>query len=202
MGGPSPAIPYRVVPVDRQHASVGQGHDAEGPDLWGCPFFLATLVKNAKMVPVMVGAIVLVGTRYPARKWAQVALIVEASCWSRWAVPENQEAGHVQTDGLPRSPWSTPMRVQGSRRWDGPRTRLTGPVAMGEGDSPVDVRHHGRPADGLQEGVQEDAGQRVGAVRLDVIHERSDARRRPGHGFGPGPVLRGASPSSWTTPIY
>ena len=33
--------------------------------IYGVPFFLATLVKNAKMVPVMVGAIVLSGTRYP-----------------------------------------------------------------------------------------------------------------------------------------
>jgi UDP-galactose transporter B1 len=43
---------------------------------FGLPFFLATLVKNAKMLPVMVGGIVSAGERYAARKWFQVALII------------------------------------------------------------------------------------------------------------------------------
>lgn len=40
--------------------------------IFGVPFFVATLVKNAKMVPVMLGAIVLGGKSYPLRKYLQV----------------------------------------------------------------------------------------------------------------------------------
>merc|ERR1719272_1263276 len=44
--------------------------------IYGVPFFVATMVKNAKMVPVMIGAIVLGGKSYSARKYAQVGLII------------------------------------------------------------------------------------------------------------------------------
>ena len=43
---------------------------------FGLPFFLATLVKNAKMLPVMVGGMVTANEKYAARKWFQVALII------------------------------------------------------------------------------------------------------------------------------
>ena len=40
--------------------------------IFGVPFFVATLVKNAKMVPVMLGAIVMSGKKYPLQKYLQV----------------------------------------------------------------------------------------------------------------------------------
>jgi len=40
--------------------------------IYGVPFFVATLVKNAKMVPVMLGAIVMSGKKYPLQKYLQV----------------------------------------------------------------------------------------------------------------------------------
>ena len=46
---------------------------------YGLPFFLATLVKNAKMLPVMVGSIITTKKMPAARKWAQVGLII-AGC--------------------------------------------------------------------------------------------------------------------------
>lgn len=46
---------------------------------YGLPFFLATLVKNAKMLPVMVGSIIETKKMPAARKWAQVGLII-AGC--------------------------------------------------------------------------------------------------------------------------
>ena len=74
-GGPSPAIPYKSFLLTGSTQVLAKAMTQKA-QIYGVPFFLATLVKNAKMVPVMVGAIVLSGTRYPARKWAQVALII------------------------------------------------------------------------------------------------------------------------------
>ena len=74
-GGPSPAIPYKSFLLTGSTQVLAKAMTQKA-QIYGVPFFLATLVKNAKMVPVMVGAIVLSGTRYPARKWGQVALII------------------------------------------------------------------------------------------------------------------------------
>ena len=74
-GGPSPSIPYKSFLLTGSTQVLAKAMTQKA-QIYGVPFFLATLVKNAKMVPVMVGAIVLSGTRYPARKWAQVALII------------------------------------------------------------------------------------------------------------------------------
>jgi len=74
-GGPSPHIPYKSFLLTGSTQVLAKAMTQKA-QIYGVPFFLATLVKNAKMVPVMVGAIVLSGTSYPARKWAQVALII------------------------------------------------------------------------------------------------------------------------------
>ena len=74
-GGPSPQIPYKSFLLTGSTQVLAKAMTQKA-QIYGVPFFLATLVKNAKMVPVMIGAIVLSGTRYPARKWAQVALII------------------------------------------------------------------------------------------------------------------------------
>jgi hypothetical protein len=49
--------------------------------IYGVPFFVATLVKNAKMVPVMLGAIVMSGKSYALQKYLQVNTIFEHSRW-------------------------------------------------------------------------------------------------------------------------
>ena len=74
-GGPSAGIPVGSFAVTGFTQVLAKAMTQKA-QIFGVPFFVATLVKNAKMVPVMLGAIALSGTRYPARKWAQVALII------------------------------------------------------------------------------------------------------------------------------
>ena len=74
-GGPSPQIPYKSFLLTGSTQVLAKAMTQKA-QIYGVPFFLATLVKNAKMVPVMIGAIVLSGTRYPARKWCQVGMII------------------------------------------------------------------------------------------------------------------------------
>jgi len=74
-GGPSAGIPYGSFAVTGASQVLAKAMTQKA-QIFGVPFFVATLVKNAKMVPVMLGAIALSGTRYPARKWFQVALII------------------------------------------------------------------------------------------------------------------------------
>ena len=74
-GKPSPNIPIRgfLLTGSTQVLSKTMFTQAQ---IFGLPFFVATLVKNAKMLPVMVGAIITTGKMYAPRKWFQVALIV------------------------------------------------------------------------------------------------------------------------------
>jgi UDP-galactose transporter B1 len=74
-GGPSAGIPLGSFAVTGFTQVLAKAMTQKA-QIFGVPFFVATLVKNAKMVPVMLGAIALSGTRYPARKWGQVALII------------------------------------------------------------------------------------------------------------------------------
>jgi UDP-galactose transporter B1 len=74
-GGPSPGIPLGSFFVTGSTQVLAKAMTQKA-QIFGVPFFVATLVKNAKMVPVMLGAIALSGTRYPARKWAQVGMII------------------------------------------------------------------------------------------------------------------------------
>ena len=74
-GGPSPSIPFRGFAVSGM-AQVMAKAMTQKAMIFGVPFFLATLVKNAKMVPVMIGAIVLAGKSYAPRKYVQVGLII------------------------------------------------------------------------------------------------------------------------------
>mmetsp|Transcript_633 Transcript_633/g.1827 ORF Transcript_633/g.1827 Transcript_633/m.1827 type:complete len:330 (+) Transcript_633:545-1534(+) len=74
-GGPSPKIPVKgfLLTGSTQVLAKAMTQKAQ---IFGVPFFLATLVKNAKMVPVMLGAIVFSGAKYPLKKWVTVALII------------------------------------------------------------------------------------------------------------------------------
>ena len=74
-GGPSPGIPLASFFVTGSTQVLAKAMTQKA-QIFGVPFFVATLVKNAKMVPVMLGAIALSGTRYPVRKWCQVGMII------------------------------------------------------------------------------------------------------------------------------
>ena len=105
------------------------------------------------MVPVMVGAIVLSGTRYPARKWAQVALFIGGVVLARG---QGAEAGFRWPR---RYYWyGLPPAVLGLRRHTGGQHmafKKEYKKTQGKGLAPYD----------------------------DVVHERGDARRRAGHGL-------------------
>ena len=66
-GGPSTGIPIGSFMVTGSTQVLAKAMTQKA-QIFGVPFFVATLVKNAKMVPVMLGAIVLSGKRYPLRK--------------------------------------------------------------------------------------------------------------------------------------
>lgn len=74
-GGPSPGIPFRGFAITGATQVLAKAMTQKA-QIFGVPFFVATLVKNAKMVPVMVGAIVMTGKMYKFRKWVQVGLII------------------------------------------------------------------------------------------------------------------------------
>jgi len=74
-GGPSPSIPWSGFAFSGAAQVLAKAMTQKAM-IFGVPFFLATLVKNAKMVPVMVGAIVLGGKSYSVRKYLQVGLII------------------------------------------------------------------------------------------------------------------------------
>jgi len=74
-GGPSPYIPYSQFALSGTTQVLAKAMTQKAM-IYGVPFFVATLVKNAKMVPVMIGAIVLSGKSYSTRKYLQVALII------------------------------------------------------------------------------------------------------------------------------
>lgn len=74
-GGPSPYIPYTQFALSGTTQVLAKAMTQRAM-IYGVPFFVATLVKNAKMVPVMLGAIVLSGKSYAVRKYMQVALII------------------------------------------------------------------------------------------------------------------------------
>merc|ERR1711865_223209 len=74
-GGPSPGIPIRGFAITGATQVLAKAMTQKA-QIFGVPFFVATLVKNAKMVPVMVGAIVMTGKMYKFRKWVQVGLII------------------------------------------------------------------------------------------------------------------------------
>jgi UDP-galactose transporter B1 len=74
-GGPSPGIPLKAFFFTGATQVLAKAMTQKAL-IYNVPFFVSTLVKNAKMVPVMLGAIAISGARYPARKWGQVALII------------------------------------------------------------------------------------------------------------------------------
>merc|ERR1712028_174277 len=74
-GGPSPGIPIRGFAITGATQVLAKAMTQKA-QIFGVPFFVATLVKNAKMVPVMAGAVVLSGKTYSLRKYMQVALII------------------------------------------------------------------------------------------------------------------------------
>jgi len=74
-GGPSKEIPYGAFGATGATQVLAKAMTQKA-QIYGVPFFVATLAKNAKMVPVMVGAIVMTGQSYATRKWLQVAMII------------------------------------------------------------------------------------------------------------------------------
>merc|ERR1711865_604276 len=74
-GGPSPGIPFKGFAITGATQVLAKAMTQKA-QIFGVPFFVATLVKNAKMVPVMVVAIVMTGKMYKFRKWVQVGLII------------------------------------------------------------------------------------------------------------------------------
>jgi len=74
-GGPSPGIPFKGFAITGATQVLAKAMTQKA-QIFGVPFFVATLVKNAKMVPVMLGAIVMTGKMYKFRKWLQVGLII------------------------------------------------------------------------------------------------------------------------------
>ena len=70
-GGPSPNIPYKAFAVSGTTQVLAKAMTQKAM-IYGVPFFVATLVKNAKMVPVMLGAIVMSGKSYSLQKYLQV----------------------------------------------------------------------------------------------------------------------------------
>merc|ERR1711966_144614 len=74
-GGPSPGIPLKGFAITGATQVLAKAMTQKA-QIFGVPFFVATLVKNAKMVPVMIGGIVLSGNKYPIRKYLQVACII------------------------------------------------------------------------------------------------------------------------------
>mmetsp|Transcript_41763 Transcript_41763/g.53840 ORF Transcript_41763/g.53840 Transcript_41763/m.53840 type:complete len:380 (-) Transcript_41763:58-1197(-) len=74
-GGPSKLIPWKGFAISGTTQVLAKAMTQKSM-IYGVPFFVATLVKNAKMVPVMVGSIVMSGKVYPIRKYFQVFLII------------------------------------------------------------------------------------------------------------------------------
>lgn len=74
-GGPSRAIPWGSFVLTGTTQVLAKAMTQKAMNL-GIPFFVATLCKNAKMVPVMLGAIILSGESYSMRKYFQVFLII------------------------------------------------------------------------------------------------------------------------------
>ena len=74
-GGPSPDIPYKKFAVSGLTQVLAKAMTQKAM-IFGVPFFVATLVKNAKMVPVMLGAIVMSGKKYHTMQFVTVSLIV------------------------------------------------------------------------------------------------------------------------------
>lgn len=74
-GGPSSGIPYQSFAITGTTQVLAKAMTQKA-QIFGVPFFVATLIKNAKMVPVMIGGIVLSGNKYPIRKYLQVACII------------------------------------------------------------------------------------------------------------------------------
>jgi len=73
-GGPSKNIPYMGFIMTGTTQVLAKAMTQQS-QIFGVPFFVATLVKNAKMVPVMIGGI-FAGEKYEIRKYMQVALII------------------------------------------------------------------------------------------------------------------------------
>jgi UDP-galactose transporter B1 len=74
-GGPSKLIPWKGFAISGTTQVLAKAMTQKSM-IYGVPFFVATLVKNAKMVPVMIGSIVMSGKTYPIRKYVQVFLII------------------------------------------------------------------------------------------------------------------------------
>eukprot|EP00616_Rhizochromulina_sp_CCMP1243_P018609 CAMPEP_0118976478 /NCGR_PEP_ID=MMETSP1173-20130426/18951_1 /TAXON_ID=1034831 /ORGANISM="Rhizochromulina marina cf, Strain CCMP1243" /LENGTH=337 /DNA_ID=CAMNT_0006926519 /DNA_START=11 /DNA_END=1024 /DNA_ORIENTATION=+ len=74
-GGPSKNIPYSGFAITGASQVLAKALTQQAM-IFGVSFPVATLAKSAKMVPVMIGSIILSGKVYPLRKYIQVALIV------------------------------------------------------------------------------------------------------------------------------
>lgn len=66
--------------------------------IYGVSFPVATLAKSAKMVPVMIGSILINGTSYTLRKYLQVAMIVGGTVMVNMA--KKKSSGSSETVGL------------------------------------------------------------------------------------------------------
>lgn len=73
-GGPSKGIPLKGFIITGSTQVIAKAMTQQS-QIFGVPFFVATLVKNAKMVPVMIGGLV-AGEKYSLQKYIQVALII------------------------------------------------------------------------------------------------------------------------------
>lgn len=67
--------------------------------LFGVSFPVATLAKSAKMVPVMIGTIVLTGKQYAPRKYLQVAMIIGGTVMVNMS-KKKASAGGSELSGL------------------------------------------------------------------------------------------------------
>jgi len=73
-GGPSKGIPFKGFMITGSTQVLAKAMTQQS-QIFGVPFFVATLVKNAKMVPVMIGGI-FAGEKYSLQKYIQVLLII------------------------------------------------------------------------------------------------------------------------------
>lgn len=112
-GGPSKGIPYVSFALTGLSQVTAKALTTQAL-IAGLSFPVATLAKSAKMVPVMLGSIIISGTIYPIRKYLQVALIVGGTVMVNMS--KKKASGESDTWGL--------VFIMGSLACDG----LTGGV--------------------------------------------------------------------------
>merc|ERR1712028_133520 len=82
-GGPSPGIPIRGFAITGATQVLAKAMTQKA-QIFGVPFFVATLVKNAKMVPVMAGAVVLSGKMFTNLMMLFIAMAVAMALDQFW----------------------------------------------------------------------------------------------------------------------